>query len=123
MSDQTDLEKKTIEALGQYRKALATVERQEQTEATAQRALTRMLPDLERAILEDCAPVKDNLFQTGLTAVSRSNEAWDALRTATTTLEVARQTLVALEQQLGYIPGVSKVAAYSRAIRHSPNSG
>ena len=83
-----------------------------------------MLPDLERAILEDCAPsVKDNLVQTGLAAVSISNEAWDALSNATTTLEVARQTLVALEQQLGYIPGVSKVAPYSRAIRHSPNSG
>jgi hypothetical protein len=124
LRDQAELEKKTIEALGQYRKALATVESQEQAEASAQRALTRMLPDLERAILEDCAPsVKDNLVQTGLAAVSISNEAWDALSKATTTLEVARQTLVALEQQLGYIPGVSKVAAYSRAIRHSPNSG
>lgn len=124
LSDQSDLEKKTIEALGQYRKALATVERQEQTEATAQRALTRMLPDLERAILEDCSPsVKDNLVQTGLAAVSLSNEAWDALNKATTTLEVARQALVALEQQLGYIPGVSTVAANSRSIRHSPNSG
>jgi hypothetical protein len=124
LSDQADLEKKTIEALGQYRKALATVESQEHAEASAQRALTRMLPDIERAILEDGAPsVKDNLFQTGLAAVSRSNEAWDALSKATTTLEVARQALVALEQQLGYIPGVSKVAANSRSIRHSPNNG
>jgi len=124
LSDQADLEKKTIEALGQYRKALATVERQEQAEASAQRALTRMLPHLERAILEDCAPsVKDNLFQTGLAVVSRSNEAWDALSKATTTLEVARQAMVALEQQLGYIPGVSNVAANSRSIRHSPNNG
>ncbi|HEX7883586.1 MAG TPA: hypothetical protein VF499_12710 [Afipia sp.] len=120
MSDQADLEKKTVEALRHYRKALATVESQEQAEASAQRALTGMLPDLERAILEDCAPsVKDNLVQTGLAAVSRSNDAWDALSKATTTLEVARQ---ALEQQLGYIPGVSN-AAYSRAIRHSPISG
>jgi hypothetical protein len=123
LSDQADLEKKTIEALWHYRKALARVESQEQAEASAQRALTGMLPDLERAILEDCAPsVKDNLFQTGVAAVSRSNEACDALSKATT-LEVARQALVALEQQLGYIPGVSKVAAYFRAIRHSPNSG
>ena len=79
LSDQADLEKKTIEALEQYRKALATVESQEQAEASAQRALTGMLPDLERAILEDCAPsVKDNLVQTGLTALSLSNEAWNA---------------------------------------------
>jgi hypothetical protein len=87
-------------------------------------AYPQMLPDIERAILEDGAPsVKEDLFQTGLAAVSRSNEAWDALSNATTTLEVARQALVALEQQLGYIPGVSKVAAYSRTIRHSPNGG
>lgn len=124
MSDQADLEKKTSEALRQYRKALATVESREQAEASAQRALTGMLPELERAILEDCASsVRDNLVQTGLAAVSQTNEAWDALSKATTTLEVARQALVALEQQLGYIPGVSKVAANSRAIRHSPNSG
>ena len=124
MSDQAYLEKKTIEALRHYRKALATVESQQEAEASAHRALTAMLPDLERAILEDCAPtVKDNLFQTGLAAVSRSNEAWDTLSQATTTLEVARQALVALEQQLGYIPGVSNVAANSRSIRHSPNTG
>jgi hypothetical protein len=124
LSDQAELETKTIEALRHYRKALATVESQEQAEASAQRALTGMLPDLERAILEDCPQsVKDNLFQTGLAAVSRSNEAWDALSKATTTLEVARQALVALERQLGYIPGVSNVAANSRSIRHSPNNG
>jgi DNA repair ATPase RecN len=124
LSDQVDLEKKTIEALQHYRKALATVESREQAEASAQRTLTGMLPDLERAILEDCSPsVKDNLVQTGMAAVSRSNEACDALSKATTTLEVARQALVALEQQLGYIPGVSKVSANSRSIRHSPNCG
>jgi hypothetical protein len=64
LSDQADLEKKTIEALRHYRKALTTVESQEQADASAQRALAGMLPDLERAILEDCAPsVKDDLVQ------------------------------------------------------------
>ena len=111
MNDNADLEKKAIEALRHYRKALATVESLEQAEASAQRALTGMLPDLERAILEDGASPQRHLFQTGVAAVSRSNEAWDALSKATTRLEVARQALVALEQQLGYIPGVSKVAA------------
>lgn len=123
LSDQAGLEKKTIEALRQYRKALDTVERLEEAEASAHRALTGMLPDFERAILEDCTPsVKDNLFQTGLAAVSRSNETWDALNEATTSLVVARQALVALEQQLGYIPGVS-VAVYSRGVACNPNSG
>ena len=124
MSNQAYLEKKTVEALGQYRKALAAVESREQAEASAHRTPTRMLPDLERAILDDCASsIKDSLVQTGLAAVSQSNEAWDALSKVTTTLEVARQALVALEQQLGYIPNASSVAANSRSIRHSPNNG
>jgi hypothetical protein len=54
--DDTDLEEKTIEALRQYRKALTAVENLEQEEASAHRALTSMLPDLGRAILEDDAP-------------------------------------------------------------------
>src|SRR5258708_38240711 len=122
MSDDSDLEKKTNEALQQYREALAAVETLEQEDASAHQILIGALPDFERAILEDRAPsVRQKLFETGSAATSRSNEAWYALSKATATLEVARQALVAMEQQLGYIPGVSKIAAYSRAIRHSPN--
>jgi hypothetical protein len=123
LSDDADLEKKTAEAIRQYRETLATVDNLEQEEASARQALTSMLPDFERAILEVGAPsLKDRLFETGSAAVSRSNEAWSALSEATATLEVARQALVALEQQLGYIPDVS-TAADSRDIRHSPNGG
>lgn len=123
LSDDTDLEEKTIEALRQYRKALARVETLEQEEASAHRALASMLPDLGRAILEDDTPsLKGRVFETGSAAVSRSNETWSALSEATATLEVARQALVVLEQQLGYIPD-APMAADSRAIRPSPNGG
>lgn len=123
MIDDTDLEEKSIEALRQYRKALTAVENLEQEEASAHRALTSMLPDLGRAILEDDAPsLKDSLFETGSAAVSRSNEAWSALSEATARLEVARQTLIGLERQLGHIPDVP-MAADPRAIRRSPNGG
>ena len=116
MIDDTDLELKTIEALRQYRKALARVEALEQEEASAHRALTSMLPDLGRAILEDDAPsLKDSLFETGSAVVSRSNEAGHALSQATTELDIARRALAALEQQLEYIPDVP-MAADSRDI-------
>lgn len=111
MIDNTDLEEITMEALRQYRRALARVETLEQEEAFALRALTSMLPDLGRAILEDDAPsLKGRLFETGSAAVSRSNEARSALSAATATLEVARQALVKLEQQLGYIPDAPMAA-------------
>lgn len=98
MSDDADLRNRTVEALRRYREALTRIETLEQEDASAHRALTSMLPDFERAILGDGIPsMKENLFRTGLAAVSRSNEAWYALSEATTTLEIARQALVALE--------------------------
>jgi hypothetical protein len=124
LSDDTDLEKKTVEALRHYREALIAVENLEREEASAHRALTNMLPDFERAILEDRAPsVRQNLFETGLVAVARSDEAWYALHEATATLEIARQALTALEQQLGYIPDVPTAGADSRDIGHSVDGG
>jgi hypothetical protein len=83
-----------------------------------------MLPDFERAILEDRAPsVRQNLFETGLVAVARSDEAWYALHEATATLEIARQALTALERQLGYIPDIPTAGADSRDIGHSLDGG
>ena len=108
MSGNTDLESKTIEALRHYREALGTVENLEREEASAHQALTNMLPDLSCALLEDGAPsLKRRLFEIGSVAVLRSDEAWTALSEATAKLDAARLTLAALEQQLGYIPGVS----------------
>ena len=108
MSGNADLESKTIEALRHYREALTTVENLEQEEASAHQALTSMLPDLERALLEDDAPsLKRALFKIGSVAVLQSDEAWTALSKPTRKRDLARQPFAALEQQLGYIPGVS----------------
>jgi hypothetical protein len=111
MSGNADLESKTIEALRHYREALATVENLEREEASAHQALTSMLPGLGCALLEDGAPsLKHSLFEAGSIAVWRSDEAWAALSEATARLDSARLTLADLEQQLGFIPGVSIAA-------------
>ena len=95
------------------------VENLEREEASAHQALIEMLPDFERAIFEDRAPsVRPNLFETGLAAVARSDDAWCALNEATAALEVARQALTALEQQLGYIPDLPTAGADSKDIGH-----
>jgi hypothetical protein len=107
MSGNTDLESKTIEALRHYREALSTVENLEREEASAHQALTHMLPDLSRALLEEETPPLKHLFEIGSLAVLRSDKAWAALSEATAKLDLAHLTLAALEQQLGYIPGVS----------------
>lgn len=108
MSSNAKLESKTVEALRHYREAFAAVESLEREEASAHRALTSILPDLGCALLEEGAPsLKRSLFEIGSVAVSRSDEAWAALSEATAKLDSARLTLVALEQQLGYVPYVS----------------
>ena len=108
MCGNAKLEDKAIEALRHYREALVTVETLEREEASAHQALTSMLPDLGCALLEDGAPsIAHNLFEIGSVAVLRSDEAWTALSEATAKLDLARLTFAALEQQFGYIPGVS----------------
>lgn len=108
MSDNSNLEKRTIEAIRHYREALAVVDGLERKERSAHRALTRILLELERALRsEDPRFLKDSI-EIGLTAVSRRDEAWANLSEATARLDSARSTLAALERQLGHIPAVSK---------------
>jgi DNA repair ATPase RecN len=105
LRDDADLARRTVEALRRYREALVNVEELEQREAAAHQTVIGILGDLERAIFEDSAPSdRQNLFESASAAVARSSELRDTLSEATTTLDVARQTLAALEQQLGYIP-------------------
>lgn len=119
MSDDANLENTTAQALRHYREALAKVENLEREEASAHQGLIEMMPAFERAILENRAPsVRQNLFETGVAAVARSDDAWCALNEATATLEVARQALTALEQQLGYIPDLSTAGEDSKDIGH-----
>ncbi|WGD53506.1 hypothetical protein QA641_06215 [Bradyrhizobium sp. CB1650] len=111
MSDNCDLENRTIEAIRHYREALAVVENLEREEGSAHRALTRTLLELGRAMREeDALSLKDNLFEIGSAAVSRSDEASAALSEAAARLDSARLTVAALERQLGYIPEVSVAA-------------
>jgi hypothetical protein len=108
MSDNTGLESRTVEAIRHYREALAMVENLEREDACAHRALTSTLLDLGRALKDEVAPhLKNNLFEIGSAAVSRSDQAWADLVEATSRLESARLTLALLERQLGYIPNVS----------------
>ncbi len=119
MSDDANLENTTAQALRHYREALAKVENLEREEASAHQGLIEMMPAFERAILENRAPsVRQNLFETGVAAVARSDDSWRALNEATATLEVARQALTALEQQLGYIPDLPTAGEDSKDIGH-----
>ena len=118
MSDDANLENTTAQALRHYREALAKVEKLEREEASAHQALIEMMPAFERAILENRAPsVRQNLFEPGVAAVARSDDSWRALNEATATLEVARQALTALEQQL--IPDLPTAGEDSKDIGHS----
>ncbi|MGY3698799.1 MULTISPECIES: hypothetical protein [Bradyrhizobium] len=111
MSDDLHLEEKAIEAVLFYREALTAAEKSETVQALAHRALMNMLPELERAVLEDRSPsIRSKLFDAGAKAVVRLNEARQVLDEATARLEGARQALAALEGQLGYIPNVPATA-------------
>ncbi|MET4296313.1 hypothetical protein ABIB06_007067 [Bradyrhizobium sp. LB8.2] len=108
MSGNTDLESRVVAAIRQYREALKWVEDLEREDACAHRALKSTHVDLDRAMRGRVAPhLKDSLFEIGSAAVSRSDEAQNALAEATAQLESARLILAALERQLGYIPEVS----------------
>lgn len=111
MSDNSDLENRTIDAIRNYREALAVVENLEREQGSSHRALTSTLLELGRAIRDgEALSLKDSLFEIGSAACSRSDEASAALSEATARLESARLTLAALERQLGYIPDVSIAA-------------
>ncbi|WP_027584390.1 hypothetical protein [Bradyrhizobium sp. Ai1a-2] len=108
MSDSLYLKEKAIEAVLLYREALAAAENSETVQALAHRALMNMLPELERAVLEDRpSSIRSKLFDAGAKAVVRLNEARQVFDEATARLEGARQALAALEVQLGYIPHVA----------------
>jgi multidrug resistance efflux pump len=105
MSGNAEFESRIIEALRHYREALATVESLEREKDSAHRALTGMLPDFERALLEeDALSPKHSLFETGSAAVSRWEEARAAFNQASAKLDSARVTLATLEQLLSYLP-------------------
>ncbi|WP_240536579.1 hypothetical protein, partial [Bradyrhizobium genomosp. III] len=102
---------RVVAAIRHYRAALDVAENLEREDACAHRALTSTLLDLERALRGEAAPhLNNNLFETGSTAVARSDKTWADLVEATARLDSARRTLAALERQLGYLPKVSRGA-------------
>ena len=116
LNDHFHLEERTIEAVRRYRDVLAAAANSEKAQARAHRALMSMLPDLERAVLEDRPPsIRKKLFDAGARAVTQLNEARQLFNEATVTLEGARQALAALEQQLGYIPDVPAKGTQARS--------
>lgn len=56
MSDNTDLESRMVAAIRHYRAALELAEHLERKDASAQRAVTSTLLDLERAVRDKAAP-------------------------------------------------------------------
>jgi DNA repair ATPase RecN len=124
LSRDANLKAKTIEALRQYREALVKVEALEQEEDSARRAVTEMLGDIERAIVEGCtSSVRQNLFQTGQVAVARLSEISYELTEATAKLDASGQRFAALEKQLGYIPVLRAMRAASKDLENCSNGG
>ena len=108
MGEKADLEKKAIEALERYREAYARAEALEQEEAAARQEVFRRLNRLEIAKAKGGAPpVKPEVIAADQEAISRLSEIRTALSEATATLDSAFRALAALDEQLGYIPGVS----------------
>ncbi len=108
MGEKADLEKKAIEALERYRDAYARAEALEQEEAAARQEVYKRLNRLEIAKSKGVAArVKPEVSAADQEAVSRLGEIRTALSEATATLDSAFRALVALDEQLGYIPGVN----------------
>ncbi|MCQ4191443.1 hypothetical protein [Methylocystis suflitae] len=108
MSERADLEKKAVEALQRYREAYARAEALEQEEAAARQEVFRRPNRLEIAKAKGgTARVKPEVIAADQEAISRLSEIRTALSEATATLDSAFRALAALDEKLGYIPGVS----------------
>ncbi|MGJ0503058.1 MAG: hypothetical protein ACR65X_04790 [Methylocystis sp.] len=107
MSEKADLEKKAIKALERYREAYARAEALEQEEAAARHEVFKRLNRLEIAKAKGGAVrVKPEVIAADQEAISRLSEIRTALSEATAALDSAFRTLAALDEKLGYIPGI-----------------
>ena len=72
MSDNTDLESRMVAAIRHYRAALELAEHLEREDASAQRAVTSTLLDLESAVGDKAAPhLKHSVCEIGHWKISR----------------------------------------------------
>jgi hypothetical protein len=120
MSEKADLERKAVEALERYREAYARAEALELEEAAARQEVFKRLDRLELAKATDrAARVKPEFIAAGQAAISRLSEIRTALSEATATLDGAFRILAALDERLGYIPGVSVAKPNKRNVGRS----
>jgi hypothetical protein len=109
MSEKADLERKAVEALRCYREALAEAEKLEQEETAAREEVFKRLHRAEISKAQvDVSGLKPEVTAAGQAAISRLSVIRAALSEATATLDSAYRTLAALDEELGYIPGVEK---------------
>jgi len=105
MSENADLEKRALEALLAYRKALAKVEALEKEEASAHQALDEWRSRVEKSTSDAASSIaKSNLVEAGQNAISRLHDIRVAMSEATAELKSAFTTLVAFDDALGYLP-------------------
>lgn len=118
MDENTNLERRTADALRRYREALARVEQLEQEESSARQALAEWQGRVEIAIFDGRAsPGRSHLIQTGQTTIARLQEVRLAMSEATAALDLAYRALTALDDELGYIlvPGAANPDATGAA--------
>jgi seryl-tRNA synthetase len=105
MNENADLEKRALEALNLYRKALAKVEALEKEEATAQQALDEWRARIDTLTSDaDNSDARPNLIAAGQNVISRLHNVRFAKSEATAELKSAFTTLVAFDDALGCIP-------------------
>lgn len=105
MNENVDLEKRALEALSHYRKALAKVEALEKEEATAQQALDEWRGRIEKLTSDVVSSdARSTLIEAGQNAISRLHNIRFAMSEATAELKSALTTLVAFDDALGYLP-------------------
>ncbi|MBG0792156.1 hypothetical protein IYY11_01500 [Methylocystis sp. H62] len=105
MNENADLEKRALEALSHYRKALVKVEALEKEEATAQQALDEWRGRIEKLTSDVVSSdARSNLIEAGQNAISRLHNIRFAMSEATAELKSAFTTLVAFDDALGYLP-------------------
>jgi len=121
MGENADLERRALEAMLHYRKALAKVEELEHEEALAHRALIEWRGRIERSSSDPVASItRANLLGAGHEAISRLHNVRLAMSEATAELKSAFTTLVAFDDALGYLPIPEAIDSKTKEAGDSP---
>lgn len=105
MGENADLQKRTVEALLHYHKALAKVEALEHEEAVAHRALVEWRGCAEKSTFDaGHSMARSHLIESGQHVISRLHEVRFAMSEATAELKSAFTVLAAIDDALGCLP-------------------